>query len=331
MLGEILLSVKIDAHSIGVFHAGDAWGFSMPPADATLAVAYSVMGAPCWLLREGRKPALLREGDSVLTLHGSAVALVSSPQQPQVGFVEYWRSQGLPELGATSRRSAPIHFGFAGENRQPRLLTIAYILRDPERSPLLSILPEVIELPDSAGGLLPWLPPIMQLLTEEDIARKPGYLATATHLAELVFTSFLRAYVLSTPATSAGWLRGLTDQRIGKALAAMHSRPAHPWSASALAAQASMSRATFARRFRDMVGQSPIDYLIAWRMQIASHMVLDGHMAIGEIADAAGYRSETAFRKAFRQTFGMAPLHYAKQEKRRRLDTASDATTGQAD
>lgn len=320
LLGEVLLSLKIDAHSVGVFHAGDRWGFAMPRTTPTLAVAYSVTQAPCWFMREGEEPVLLQQGDSILTLHGSPVALASSPDQELVSFVECWRNQGLPDLNAKSRRNAPIHFSFDGTSKTPRLLTIAYILRDPGRNPLLSGLPECILLPGSAGGLQPWLPPILQLLGEEDLARKPGYLATATRLAELVFTSFVRAGVLSASSSSAGWLRGLADARIGKALAAMHTRPGHPWTASMLAAEAGMSRASFAKRFKDLTGKSPIDYLIAWRMQIAAQLVIDGRASVSAIVEKVGYSSETAFRKAFREHFGIAPLQYAKEERNRQLE-----------
>jgi AraC-like DNA-binding protein len=317
LLGEVLLSVRIDAHSVGVFHAGDDWGFFLPQTEASLAIAYSVIDSPCWMLRDGHPPRLLQEGDSVLVMHGSPIAFASAPTVACISFIDFWRRQGLPDLNAASRRSAPVRFGFEGSNRKPHLLTIAYMLREPRRNPLLADLPDCVLLPGSAGGLLPWLPAILQLLSAEELSHNPGYLATATHLAELVLTSFLRAYALSDPAPGAGWLRGLVDARIGKALVAIHARPAQDWTVATLAIESGMSRATFARRFRQLVGTSPFEYLIAWRMQLAAQLVVEGRLSVAAIIEKIGYTSETAFRKAFKEQYGMAPRRYAKVERNR--------------
>lgn len=311
LLGEVLLSATIEANSIGMFHANDAWGFSMPQLDDSMAFAYSVIDSPCWLLRPGAQPEKLSKGDSALVLHGAIHSLASSPEVKQIPLLEHWARQSLPGLNPHTKRYAPLHFGFDAGTSAPRLLTIAYVLRNPARSPLLSILPDTILLRGSGSGLFPWLPATLEFLAAEESVGKPGYLATATHLAELIFSSFLRAHVLSAPMLSPSWLRGLSDARIGRALAAIHARPGDTWTIPLLAAEAGMSRATFARRFPELVGQSPASYLLSWRLHVAAERIVARKESIGAIAEYVGYKSEAAFRHVFKRRFNLSPLQYA--------------------
>lgn len=111
-------------------------------------------------------------------------------------------------------------------------------------------------------------------------------------------------------------MRGLSDSRIGLALSIMHTRCEEPWSAVAMAAEVGMSRASFARTFKSLVGQSPMDYLTDCRMQRAAQYLLSGNLAIGYISELIGYHSERAFRQAFMQRFGVTPRDYRKQEQK---------------
>jgi len=325
LLGEVLLSATIEANSIGIFHANDEWGFAMPEVPASMVFAYSVVGPPCWLLSPGDDPIRLNHGDSVLILHGHAHALASEPGAPLTPLLQYWEARGLPDFGPETRRQAPIHFGFDGSHSAPRLLAIAYFLRDPAHSPLLSILPSTILLRESGSGHFPWLPATLEFLAAEKNDAKAGYLATATHLAELIFSSFLRAHVLSAPTLSPNWVRGLSDAQIGRALAAIHARPERNWTMAALAAEVGMSRPTFARRFSELVGQTPASYLLAWRMHVAAEHIVARKESISAIAERVGYSSEAAFRHVFKRRFGLSPLKYAKQHSR---NTSSSSVSG---
>jgi len=318
LLGEVLLSVKVEANSIGLFHAGGRWGFSMPRLDDSMAFAYSAVGPPCWLLLPGDKPRKLNQGDSALVLNGAVHALASPPEAEQVPLLPHWLEQGLPpDLTPGTKREAPLHFGFDVDNSAPQLLTIAYVLRSPSSSPLLSILPDTIVLRGSGSGVFPWLPATLDFLAAEHGVGKPGYLATSTHLAELIFSSFLRAHVLSAPRLSPSWLRGLSDPGIGRALAAIHGWPEQAWTLPLLASEAGMSRATFARRFQAAVGQTPAGYLLSWRMQVAAERIVAHKEPIGIVAERVGYGSEAAFRHAFKRTFGLSPLKYARENNPR--------------
>ncbi|MDH4559908.1 AraC family transcriptional regulator [Pseudomonas sp. BN411] len=315
-LGELLLSIRLDASSIGVFHSPGEWGLDMPRMDSSTALLYGVLDKPCWLIREGQPDLQLEVGDLVLVLGEAKVAIASQPGLPLEPFLDMWRRLKLPEdLHSRSRRSAPIHFGGDGVHRNPRLLTVACVLHEPERNQLLSSLPDVLVLPGRCGASAQWLMPTLSWMLGEDQAQKPGFMGPAALLAGFLLTSFLRDYILLIPEGQSGWLQALTDPRLGKALIAIHSQAELDWSVETLAAEASMSRATFSRRFSALLGQSPGQYLIATRMRHAARELLKGRASVADIAERYGYRSESAFRSAFKQHLGVRPREYARSRE----------------
>lgn len=312
LFGEVLLSLKIEAHSIGVFTLGDTWGFSMPPLPPTYAFVLSCIDHPFWLMPEGQPPVLLGLGDSVLLLHGHAYAVGSSPDAPRIDLTSHWIDMGLQPFGANSRWTAPVGLRFGTGVARGRMLSSAYVLTDSRRSPLLADLPAVVLLRGSAGGLFPWLPPLLNFLATRQTATSAGYVATASHLAELILSSFIRAYALSPDGRTVGWLRGVADVRIGKVLQAIHCNVGADWTVETMARHAGLSRHAFVRLFVRLIGSTPGDYLIAWRMQRAADMLSSRKFSVGHIAEQVGYQSERAFRAAFTRRYGMPPLRYGK-------------------
>jgi len=114
------------------------------------------------------------------------------------------------------------------------------------------------------------------------------------------------------PDADIGWLAALADRRIGAALHLLHKDVAANWTVETLAAAAGMSRSAFALRFKDKVGQSPLEYLTRWRMFRAAQLLRHGERALVEIAGSVGYESEAAFNKAFKRTTGSAPGAYRR-------------------
>jgi transcriptional regulator GlxA family with amidase domain len=107
-----------------------------------------------------------------------------------------------------------------------------------------------------------------------------------------------------------GWLNGLHDPQVGRVLNLLHALPNRPWTVDELAKEVAMSRAALAKRFVDLVGQSPIQYLAAWRMLLARHLLRESTLGIGEIAGRVGYESEPAFNRAFRRLVGSPPARW---------------------
>jgi len=122
-----------------------------------------------------------------------------------------------------------------------------------------------------------------------------------------MFVDVLRRYVESLPPQETGWLAGLRDPHLSKALALIHDRPAHNWTVEALAKESALSRTVLAERFTKIVGMPPVHYLAKWRMQIASELLSAGKGNVASIAAEIGYESEAAFSRAFKKMIGVPP------------------------
>ena len=123
------------------------------------------------------------------------------------------------------------------------------------------------------------------------------------------FIQALRLYL--NESKGIGWLFALSDKRVGAAIKAIHREPSRRWTVQTLATEAGMSRSGFAAQFRQLVGESPIEYLTKWRMLLAGRSLENGE-PIGAIAHALGYESESAFRTAFKRVTGNSPRQHAR-------------------
>lgn len=319
LLGEMLLSIRIDANSIGVFHAQESWGVHFPSIKQPTGILYGVLNHPCWLLREGYESIPLSVGDFILVLRDTKIAIASSIKQPLTPFLDIWRKSGLPEeLSSRSRREAPIHFGLDESLCNPKLVTVACVLHEPDRNQLLTGLPDVMVLPSQSSSSVMWSTPALEWLLNEDLSRKPGFLGPATLLASLLLTSFLRDYILLIHEGKSGFLAALKDSRIGKALTVIHSEPELDWSVETLAFEANMSRSNFSKRFKELIGQSPGYYLTATRIHQAACDMLESRVSITELSERYQYKSESAFRTAFKQHMKYGPTEYLKMKKSNR-------------
>jgi AraC-like DNA-binding protein len=124
----------------------------------------------------------------------------------------------------------------------------------------------------------------------------------------------LRIVLAKGPDGGIGWIYALGDRQLGAAMNALHGDPARKWTIQSLADVAAMSRSTFALRFRERVGESPIDYLTRWRMLLAAERLLGSRDTIAVIAPSLGYDSDSAFSTAFKRVMGCAPRDYARQK-----------------
>ncbi len=115
------------------------------------------------------------------------------------------------------------------------------------------------------------------------------------------------------PTDHTGWLAGLNDAHVGKALRLMHMQPAKNWTVDDLAREAGVSRSVLAQRFTDLVAESPMKYLARWRVHLAKQMLRDGAHSMAEVADKIGYESEAAFNRAFKRATGVPPAAWRRR------------------
>jgi AraC-like DNA-binding protein len=148
---------------------------------------------------------------------------------------------------------------------------------------------------------------MLELALARPDLREPGSADVRLRLCELVFVEALRRYLRGLPETEAGWLGGLRDPIVGRALALLHADPARPWTLDALARASGTSRAMLAARFAERVGRPPMQYLTRWRMQCAARRLDEPGARVSTVAHAVGYESEAAFCRAFKRAAGFSP------------------------
>jgi len=157
-----------------------------------------------------------------------------------------------------------------------------------------------------------WIESSFRFAASQIAAGHLGSTTVIAKLSELLFVEAVSQFVASLPAERRGWLAGLRDPQIGRALSMLHARPTETWTAEALALEVGMSRSSFAERFSSVVGQPPMQYLAVWRMHMAAQSLREGHRSVAQVGASIGYESEAAFSRAFKRQFGASPASWRK-------------------
>jgi AraC family transcriptional regulator, alkane utilization regulator len=178
--------------------------------------------------------------------------------------------------------------------------------------PLLEALPRLVCIPMGEGPAAAMLRELFRAGVRESTALRPGAGSMLAKLAELMFVEALRRYIELLPPGGKGWLAGVRDAHVGRALALLHAAPGRHWTVDELAREAALSRSALAERFTALVGESPIQYLMRWRLALAARALRSGADAIAQLAERSGYESEAAFSRAFKREFGMPPAAWRK-------------------
>ncbi|MDP1691361.1 MAG: AraC family transcriptional regulator [Burkholderiaceae bacterium] len=158
---------------------------------------------------------------------------------------------------------------------------------------------------------LPGAQALLDLLYDEAFSEQCGRQAALDRLCELLLIRLLR-HCLDHGLTQGGTLAGLADARLAKALVALHEDATRPWELADMARLAGMSRARFAVHFREVVGDTPADYLASWRVTLAQGMLRAGR-PLKHVAIDVGYGSASALTRAFIRKIGQAPTHWLRQ------------------
>lgn len=178
--------------------------------------------------------------------------------------------------------------------------------------PLFESLPRLVRIPIADGRAATLLHDLLRAGVRESSVDRPGGTSALAKLAELIVVEALRRYVAHLPPNSAGWLAGIRDEHVGRALDALHRHPERSWTVDALALEVGLSRSALADRFASLVGAPPMQYLVRWRLALASRALRSTRAAIARIAEESGYASEAAFSRAFRREFGVPPAAWRR-------------------
>lgn len=302
-LSYVLATNRVTGMVAMQLRARGSWGLA---GDGIHNAAFLVVAqGSCWLRVAGCPPVQLVQGDVVMLPGGSAHTLTSSrngrarPARELLAELPPGRD-GVVDLGGSGPAVHLIHGEFTFEHDHPH--------------PVLSLLPPLLHVPGApAGAGEPAA--VVHMLAAELAQPRPGSDTVVARLADILFVHILRAWLTAQHDPRPSWLGALRDSQIGTALARLHAHPDRPWTTESIAAEVTMSRAAFARRFTRLVGEAPLAYLTRWRLNLAARRLRDTDQSIAAVAAQVGYGSEYSFSRAFTRFHGQPPGRYRRQSR----------------
>ena len=323
-LSDVLRAVRLTAAVFFRVEATSPWVIEIPDG-AVLArgfapraqhvISYHVVtNGTCWGGLLDGTPLSLGPGDVLVLPHGDPYVMSigkgvrGGPNRDEVlSFLKAMSLGQLPFIAA--------EHGGGGEQLQ---LVCGFLGCDARPfNPLLSTLPRVLCVRRTASTIGDPLEKLVEFTIAESREPRPGGECVRLRLGELMFVEVVRRHLVTLPPEQRGWLAGLRDPMVGRALALLHERPAHPWTLQQLARASGTSRSVLAERFAHFVEDSPMQYLTRWRMQLAASRLAEGASKVSAVALEVGYDSEAAFRRAFKKATGVPPAAWRQQHAAR--------------
>jgi AraC-like DNA-binding protein len=302
LTGAIFFDIQASEPWVAETPSGQAIVEAMFPGSEHLVCYHVITKGSCWASVPGEPPTRLSAGDIIVLPHGDTHVLSSTPglrRTPDMALYRMPADGKLPvRISMGDPQGDAVHFvcGFLGCDARPY-------------NPLLTALPRVILLSGHAGGALA---AYVQFALAESKEPRMGGQCVLGRLSELMFVDVVRHYLETLPADRTGWLAGLRDPFVGRALTTFHRDPAHAWTIESLAKSVGLSRSAMAERFTQFVGQPLMQYMTNWRMQLAANHLLSGMESVALIANRVGYDSEAAFSRAFKKAVGAPPSQWRR-------------------
>lgn len=326
VLSDVLRIIRLTGAVFFTARFSEPWSLASPPStDLTptfgkradcISLFHILIEGRCWFSVDDRPPVQVDTGSVVVIPHGDAHVMGT-------------RSVGQPvAISSIMPPSAPgevphIDYGGGGDAAH---FVCGYLKSDQRFNPLMRALPKLLVVradgahsnapADVAEGVEPafgsvrsdnWLELAMQRAIDEADARRPGGSAMLSRLTELLFLEVLRRHMSALPEAQRGWLAGVKDPQVGRALQLLHEHPARKWTTEDLGRAVGLSRSAMAQHFTEVVGEPPMRYLTGWRMQLAQHYLRQPNLSIATIATEVGYDSDVAFHRAFKRRLGVPP------------------------
>jgi AraC-like DNA-binding protein len=309
-LSDVLQAVRLTGAVFYWVEASAPWIAVAPPAREVAGTGmlrsehvmefHIVLDGPCWAGPSDGPMVQVQPGDVIVFPQGDPHIFASAPElRAPPTVVPLDGPVTLPivvRLGQDGALTSRFVCGFVGCDARPF-------------NPLLAALPRMLRVPSNGTSLAD----LVRIAVAETEARRAGGELLRARLAEMMFVEAVRIYLDRLPQGASGWLGGLRDPHVGRALALLHQRPAHPWTLDELARAAGLSRTPLHERFSELVGQPPIQYLTCWRMQVAASRLTRSTDKIAAIALEVGYESEAAFNRAFKRLVGVPPAAWRRE------------------
>jgi AraC-like DNA-binding protein len=290
----------------------------MPGAEHMIEF-HGILEGSCWGAIAGESPIRLETGDVILFPQGDAHVMSSAPglRAPSVDTGLYFspRPPQLPySLSMKEAEVTTAHLDGGGSDRSTVICGFLGLDARPF-NPLLAALPRVLRVSGSTLGPDSWVTTFMRAVVAESNAKRPGGEAVLERMSEMLFVEVLRRHIDSLPAEQTGWLAGMRDPAVGRALSLIHDKPSEGWTLERLGEAVGLSRSSLHERFVHFIGQPPMQYLTQWRMQVAAGLLRGTNAKLIEVALDVGYESEAAFSRAFKRVAGESPGAWRKAKR----------------
>jgi AraC-like DNA-binding protein len=321
-LSDVLRTVRLQGALFFLVDATSPWCVEVPPAHdfagiilpaARDVVSYHVVVEGRGLATVPGETVGFETGDVIVFPHADPYVMCSAPGVPP----ELDRAQTLDFFRALAGGRLPFVVREGGGRPPPARFVCGFLGCDlTPFNPLLRTLPRLLRIPRPPGHA-DLLDRLIDLAVPELRVPRPGGESIRLALSELMFIEALRRHLAAQAARGPGWLAGLRDPQVGRAIALLHADPAREWTLDRLARETGVSRSVLAERFAARLGETPMRYLTLWRMQLAARRLADGTETVAAVAGRIGFRSEAAFSRRFKEVTGLAPADWRRRNAAR--------------
>jgi AraC-like DNA-binding protein len=310
---EVLRSVRLTG---GVFlsaHFTAPWCISvaMTPEDCVPFLKKPAQVIGYHVVTEGRLIVAI-EGEPIIEVSAGEIVLFPQNEPHTLANEVGVKSTRARDLIQKSPDGSLLRIEHGGGGPATRVVC-GFLASEENFNPLISALPKILKVDIRYGASREWIEASVRFAAGELVDGQLASSSVLIRLSELLFTEAVRQYSSTLGEDEVGWLKGLKDPHVGRALALIHHKPGEPWSVETLAGEVALSRSAFVERFRSLVGMSPIRYLTLWRLQTAKVNLRERTKTIAQLAHSVGYESEEAFSRAFKREFGIAPARWRGQ------------------
>jgi AraC-like DNA-binding protein len=304
-VSDVLRALNVRSTVFCLSDLGAPWGFRVEGAG--IAKFHLVLDGGGWLAVDGQTPLRVTCGDLVVLPHGDGHTISNDPESAITALDDLLAEHPV-------ERRSQLRLG--GDGPRTRLLCGGFALGDTRLDPIFQLLPSTLRLEGEVIPNTAWLSALLTMLQAEASVGDAGSTAVLTKIADVCLTQALRVWLVGAERTGLLETGQLQDANIGNAVTAIRSRPAEPWSLDALARLAGLSRSAFAGRFRILMGEPPMRYVMKARLSLAAGYLATSSCSMYEIALLCGYDNESTLSKAFRREFGVPPGSYRTAARR---------------
>lgn len=282
------------------------WGVAVPSYENVARFHFAHRGN-CLVKVAGQdEPISLAQGDLVIIPHGASHDLYCGhePERTVMPLDAVLEKSGFDGSGV-------LVYGGEEPQSETQLICGHFSFEPNSRHILMERLPPFIHLTNYGENAGRWMEATLRVIGEEAGGRKMGGDLIALKMSEAILAQAIRSFIESSDAQN--WALGaFSDKNIARALDAFHKAPAERWTVEMLANAAGMSRTGFAVQFQKLMLMSPMEYVTAWRMEIAKKVLQQGSASLTDAAEGAGYASDSAFTRAFKKETGQTPAEFRK-------------------